>query len=219
LKHSDAPLEWQIQNLYNYFRAIRKRKEFKQRVTGGIWFFQIKKSKTDGLWHPHLHCLVTGMYLPKRMLSRMWSQITYGSYVVDIRVVHDPQAAANDAAKYAACPGSLVDLSLSEASELVNSINGRRICGTWGTGRTVSLRPAKQTDKDQWKCVGDWLFVMNNRDSSSNARAILNAWKDKQPLEADIDCNPINHTGDIPDGVPPEQLVFDEVYKPERSPP
>lgn len=219
LKHSDAPLEWQIQNLYNYFRAIRKRREFKQRVKGGIWFFQIKKSKTDGLWHPHLHCLVEGLYLPKRELSRMWSQITYGSYVVDIRVVHDPQAAANDAAKYAACPGSLVDLSLTEASELVNSMNGRRICGTWGTGRAVSLRPTKQTDKDQWKCVGDWLFILNNRDTSPNARAILNAWKDKQPLEAGIDCNPINYTGDIPDGVPPEQLVFDEVYKQERNPP
>lgn len=218
LKHTEAPLDFQVQQLYSFFRELRRRKEFKRCVTGGIWFFQIKKSKTDNLWHPHLHCIITGFYLQQRKLSQMWSQITYGSHIVDIRSIRDPQAAANDAARYAASPGSLVDLSHSDGCELVEAMNGRRICGTWGTGRVVSLRPAKQTDKDKWENIGSWDIILNTRESDPNARTILNAWKDKKPLEAGIDCCPIHDIDNIPHGVPPEQLVFDEVYKPERIP-
>lgn len=219
LKHTNAPLTWQIDNLYKYFRELRRRKEFAESITGGIWFFQIKKSGNTNQWHPHLHCLVTGLYFSKRKLHKIWCQITYGSFVADIRSVHDPQKAANDAARYAACPGSLVELSHSDGCELVEAMHGRRICGTWGTGRAVPLRPPKQTDKDKWKNVGSWDIVLNTRDSDPNARAILNAWKDKKPLEAGIDCCRVDDTNDVPDGIPEEQLVFDEIYSTERSPP
>lgn len=219
LRHSDAPLDWQIKCLYNYFRELRRRREFKHCVKGGIWFFQIKRSKTDGFWHPHLHCLIEGLFFKKRTLSRLWCQISHGSYIVDIRPVRDPQAAANDAAKYAAAPGSIVSLSLADAVELVEAMHNRRICGTWGTGRAVSLRPAKLDDKDKWKTVGSWDMILKNRDTDPNARAILNAWKDKQPLEAGIQCygHPAEPFKSWSERHP--QLTFDEVYKSGKDPP
>jgi len=219
LKHTNAPLKWQIENLYKFFRELRRRKGFNQSVTGGIWFFQIKKSKNDNLWHPHLHCLVTGLYLSKHKLHKMWCQITYGSFVADIRAVYDPQKAANDAAKYAACPGTLSGLSSADACELVEAVHRRRICGTWGTGRAVSLRPAKQVDKDKWQNVGSWFDVLGKRETDPNARAIINAWRDKTPLEAGIS---------LVDGIITEFITkqtatlwdtLDEVHKNERSPP
>lgn len=219
LKHTNAPLEWQVENLYSFFRELRRRKEFKRCVTGGIWFFQIKKSKTDHLWHPHLHCLITGSYLSKHKLHRMWCQVTFGSFVADIRTVHDPQKAAHDAAKYAASPGTLSGLSTEDACELVDAMHRRRICGTWGTGRTVSLRPAKQIDKDEWTNVGTWTNILNTRDSDPNARAIINAWKDKTSLPDGISCHYFDESHFDMHEDPQQQLTLDEVYKAERNPP
>lgn len=219
LRHTEAPLEHQVKYLYMYFQSLRKRKDFKKAVTGGIWFFQIKKSKSDGLWHPHLHCLVTGLYLPRRRLSRMWQEITHGSMVTDIRPIHDPQKAANDAARYASNPGTLSSLDLSDACELVEAMHGRRICGTWGTGRAVSLRPSRQVDTDKWKNIGNWFAILELRDTNANARAILHAWRHKIPLEDGIDVIPT-----IEDLIPKKSLpylwtVVDEVHQTERSPP
>lgn len=219
LKHTNAPLEWQIKNLYDFFRELRRRKEFTRCVTGGIWFFQIKKSKTDDMWHPHLHCLVTGLYLAQHKLSRMWLQVTCGSRIVDIRAVHDPQSAANDAAKYAACPGTLSGLSSGDACELVDAMHGRRICGTWGTGRAVSLRPPVHVEKDKWRNIGSWQDILNTRESDPNARAIINAWRDKTALPEGIDCHYYSEA-ELDSGKPrQEQLTLDEVYKVERNPP
>lgn len=219
LKHTDAPLEHQVKHLYAYFRELRRRKEFARCVKGGIWFFQIKKSKSDSRWHPHLHCLIEGLYLSKHKLHKMWCQITYGSFVADIRAIHDPQKAANDAARYSSKPGTLVGLDLPDACELVEAMHGRRICGTWGTGRAVSLRPAKLEDKDKWQDVGSWYDVLGQRNDNPNARAILNAWKDKKPLPEGITT-----IKPLVDKFITEQErglwdELDEVHKAERNPP
>lgn len=219
IMHSNAPLDHQINYLYNYFRLLRKRKDFRACVPGGLWFFQIKKSKGSGQWHPHLHCLITGLYIPHSRLVRMWKDITGNSTVVDIRPIRNPAKACNDAARYAACPGSLAGLSFDDALELVECMHGRRICGTWGTARKVSLRPPTSVDSSEWESVGEWFSVMSQKDSNSSARDILDAWRENHPLEAGIK---VCHKG-------PEFADYDldnlrdyendDGYPSERSPP
>lgn len=219
LKHSDEPLLFQIDRLYKAFREVRRRKEFRKKITGGVWFFQIKRSSNDGLWHPHLHCLATGFYLYNRKLSQMWAEITLDSTMVDVKSIHDPQAAANDVARYAAAPGSLISLPLESACELVNALHGRRVCGTWGSGRALSLRPAKNEDSDKWHNIGDWYMVLGMKEYSENARAIINAWMDKTPLDSDIDCFPVPKFIDDELKTHWNQMTLDELYQTERSPP
>lgn len=186
IMHSNAPLSHQIDHLYKYFRLLRKRKEFKDSVPGGFWFFQIKKSKSSGQWHPHLHCLISGKYIPQKRLVHIWKEITGTSTIVDIRPIRDPAKACNDAARYAACPGSLAGLSFEDALELVECMHGRRICGTWGTALKVSLRPPTSVDQAEWESVGEWFSVMREKDQNESARAILDAWQFNHPLEAGI---------------------------------
>lgn len=219
IMHSNAPLEHQIDHLYKYFRLLRKRKDFREAVPGGFWFFQIKKSKASGQWHPHLHCLITGKYIPHSRLVCMWKEITYNSTVVDIRPIRDPAKASNDAARYAACPGSLAGLPFADALELVECMHGRRICGTWGTARSVSLRAPACPDREKWETVGGWFSVLSLRTSSDQAKAILEAWQYKQPLEAGIILYPA--------GVTTAECTLDEYrewksefeYPSERRPP
>lgn len=186
LKHTSASLAHQIDHLYGFFKELRRRKDFDKAVTGGIWFFHIKKSRDDGLWHPHLHCLITGLYIPKSRLRRLWIQVTYGSEIIGIRAVHDYDKASSESARYAACPGSLAGLSLADAREMVEAMHGRRICGTWGTGRTVSLRPKPIEDRHLWTGIGDFQAVIGDSKTDHNAQAILHAWKTDQPLPEGI---------------------------------
>lgn len=219
LKHTNAPLEHQIDNLYGFFRELRRRKEFRQAVSGGIWFFQIKRSKNDELWHPHLHCLITGKYFAQRRLSRIWCQITYGSTHVDIRSVTDPKGAANDVARYATSPGSLVNLAPDDAVEMVTALHGRRICGTWGSARGVRLRPGRDPNPGKWKSLGNWTTVMGMYESSENARAIVLSWKTNTPLPSGITCIDIDRAINRLQDPSWADYDFESIYDHERSPP
>lgn len=219
LKHTKAPLFFQIRQLYNSFKSLRRLKLFKDSVPGGVWFFQVKKSKSDGLWHPHLHCLICGKYIAVRYLKRAWSKITKGSDIVDIRPVRDPAGAASDVARYAASPGTLVGLSLDDSCELVDAMDGRRICGAWGTGRAVSLRPPKVTDKAKWVNIGSWSAVLEQRSQDRNADAIWYAWCNGTVLPKGINvCISDDFITKIAN-ISVDDWDLDKMYNRERSPP
>lgn len=186
LKHSKAPIGWQIKNLYEFFRAFRRRSYLKKRITGGVWFFQIKKSKSDSMWHPHIHAVIDGDYLDQKKLSTLWSQITGGSYIVDVRPVKDKDNAVRHVARYAAKPSALADLDLDDAVSLVAAMQGVRLVGTWGTARKISLRAKKPDDADKWFHIGSWSTVFNMQKIDSNADSIIKAFFTNKPLDKNI---------------------------------
>lgn len=188
LKHRDMPLFHQVNDLYRYFLQLRKLKDFRNIVTGGVWFFQIKQSSKSKEWHPHIHCVVTGKYFPRAHLKHLWLAITGDSTITDIRSVRDPDGCALEVARYASKPGPLHGLDLNLAVELVTVMHGRRICGTWGTGRKISLCPPKIEDKEKWSSVGSWGMVMRNRKTDVTCFAIYNAWSKNEPLPEGINC-------------------------------
>lgn len=183
LKHSTAPLAWQIKNLYKSFIKFRKRSYLKKRIAGGVWFFQIKKSKTDRLWHPHIHAVISGDYLNHDKLSKLWQNITLTSRVVDIKSIKDKDNAIRHVARYAATPSALADLDLDDACELVSAMKGLRLVGTWGTARKISLRPKKPDDADKWLNIGAWSTVHYLQDTDENAKAIIKSFYTGEPLD------------------------------------
>jgi len=219
LKHTQAPLYHQIDHLYKFFRTLKRRKDFRNAVSGGVWFFQITQSKTDGTWHPHIHAIITGKYLPKRRLSRMWSQVTYGSFVTDIRAVHDPQGVATDVARYATSPCDLSNLAPDDAIEVVESLHGRRICGKWGTANVIQMRPDYKGEKGKWESLGSWSYVMNLLEHDQNAKAIVFSWKTGKPLEAGINCRKYEDFVASMGDQAWAEYNFESVYDHERSPP
>lgn len=191
LKHSTAPIAWQIKNLYQYFMKFRKRSYLKNRITGGVWFFQIKKSKNDHLWHPHIHALISGDYLEHDKLKKLWQDITFSSSIVDIRSVKDKDNAIRHVARYAASPGALADLDLDDACSLVSAMKGLRIVGTWGTARKISLRPEKPDDADKWLSIGKWSTVHYLQETDDNAKAIIKSFYSGEPLDEQYSMRPV----------------------------
>lgn len=182
LKHSDAPLQHQISSLYGFFRTLRKRPYWKSRIKGGIWFFQVTKSKSDGLWHPHLHVLCEGRYIPHGDLSGIWCDITHGSSIVDTRAVKNPKKAAEYVSRYASAPCSLDSFDLDGAVEVVDALAGRRICGTFGTAKGLQLVPKKCPDSDEWEYLAGFTETMFNRHKNDWYRELYRAFVKDEPF-------------------------------------
>lgn len=209
LAHTTAPLEQQVIHLYKCFRKYRKLKIMKQNVEGGVWFFQIKKSDSDNLWHPHLHCVIDSEYISKFDLSAAWAAITITSNIIDIRKIDDCDSAAQEVARYASRPSMLADLEEADRLELLESLHGRRLVGTWGTARSISLRPSKPPDADDWINVGTWGLVVTLIRDDYRAAAIWNAFKNDSECAEDCTLhdleNEINDTSDLTFSEPTER--------------
>jgi len=182
VKHTDKELSEQIDHLYRSFQKLRKRKLFKKKVRGGIWFFQIKQSKSGEQWHPHLHIMLNGKYIERAKLSNLWLQVTGDSEVIDIRVVKDKEKSSKHVARYAVKPANVTELSLDNAVEVVKALKGRRLVSTFGTAKELSLRPEKIPNADDYENIGSWNFIIHMQGSSERADAILNAFFGKSPL-------------------------------------
>lgn len=187
LKHHDISLSEQIDLLYQSFKKLRASKLWKSHIRGGVWFFQVKKSVRDGLWHPHLHCLCVGRYLPHQDLSAKWLMITGDSAIVDIRAVKDKKKTAEYVARYATAPCDLKDLDDTDLLELYDSLHGRRVCSTFGSGRCIQLRPKKCPDADQWENIGSYFAVVNFRHVDPDAAAIFEAWRSGGTTDATLE--------------------------------
>lgn len=199
LKHSNADLHHQIDSLYKFFSNLRRRPFWKSRIKGGVWFFQITKSKTDGLWHNHLHIIADGRYIPVSDLSSIWSDITSGSSIVDVRAVKNPKKTAEYVARYASCPCRLSDLDDDAAIELVDALSGRRICGTFGTAKELQLVPKKCPDSEDWEYMAGVSEVMYKRTNSDWHSEIYRAFV------ADDECLA------VPNESPPDNALIEEV--------
>jgi hypothetical protein len=183
LKHSDDPISDQIAKLYKCFAKIRQRAYFKRHVTGGIWFFQIKQSSRSGEWHPHVHCLVAGRFLPHADLKKLWLKITGDSTIVDIRPVKDKDAAACEVARYATSPADLTAMNLESAYDVYLSTKSKRICGTWGNAKGLVLRPQPAEDKDDWERVADFFFVNVGRQDNPVLQDFWKCYQQDRPWE------------------------------------
>jgi len=189
LKHTSSPLLDQHKYLHKCFRKLRRFKEFRSHVRGGIWCDHVKKSDNDDLWHPHIHCIIDADFYPHRMLKRTWRKVTHSSSIVDIRPISDTVGAAYDVARYATNPCHQAQLSSADRVTAYYALEGRRLCGTWGTARGISLKPGRMIDKEMWQNVGSLSVVQAFYFQDPSARAIGDALIKGVPLAAGVTMN------------------------------
>lgn len=186
LAHSNQPLSEQISRLYRCFRNLRLQKWIKEKWKGGVWFFQVKPSESDGCWHPHLHIVLDGEYTDWKRLSQKWEETTGDSFITDIRPVRDIEEVAEYVARYAAQPIPLDKVSDEQLKELFESLFGSRLSGTWGTGKAIRLSSQPKEDLSHWEKLGTWSEVTSLVKLSDIANRIYSAWRTGKPLEEGI---------------------------------
>lgn len=149
LRHSDTSLSSQLTRLLKSFRRLRQRAFFKERVTGGSAFFEMKRTPDGRRWHPHLHVILEGRYLPHPLIKAAWLDITGDSYVVDIRLVRDRAYTIWYCAKYSTkpVPPSVVR-DPHALTEAIVALSGRKLINPFGPWARWNL--LEEPSDDDW---------------------------------------------------------------------
>jgi hypothetical protein len=154
LRHSTDSLTVQVNRLYSGFARLRARKLWRSTQRGGIAFLEVNWSADTQRWHPHLHVITTGGFIPQAKLRQAWHSITGDSYVVDVRWVRSSSNAASYVAKYAAKgAGDSVARDPAAFAEAISALRGRRTFLTYGTWRGVVLSKPTDLEPHDWQPV------------------------------------------------------------------
>ena len=164
-----------IAHLYASFRRLQRKQFWSARVTGGVAFLEIKWNEPSQRWHPHLHCLLHGKYIPHAEIKKHWHAITGDSYIVDIRPCKGVAAITRYVCKYASKPLNMTYANdFERLCEAVVALKGKRICITFGSWKSVLL--TDHADEDGWEQLESLASVIARAAQGQvDARAILHS--------------------------------------------
>lgn len=149
-KHSRLPLALQLQKLTLCFRSLRRTSVWRKATSGGIAFIEVKRSNDGEYWHPHLHVIHEGTYIPHAAIRNAWKRLTRDSFVVHLRSVSNQDTVARYVTTYANKP---YDHSLTrhpeQLAETVTAFYNRRTVFTFGTWRAIRLNE-RPDEIDAW---------------------------------------------------------------------
>lgn len=161
-----SSLQSRLNHLYDSFKALRHTKLWKDGVTGGVAFLEVKHSNRTGDWHPHLHCLIQGTWIDKREISKEWNRITGNSKIINISLIKNENHAGRYVTKYASKPlNSTLMETTTILDEAIVAMRKRRLVYTFGDWRGLLLTKA-DTD-GEWENIGsinEWITRALNGD-------------------------------------------------------
>jgi hypothetical protein len=165
LKSRDEHPRASKQRIFKAFRRLRAGKWWKRMgdSIGGAPFFELTLSKKTMLWHPHLHIIHEGPFMPVEELRAEWHRVTGDSFIVDVRIIDDDKAAAREVAKYASkgvtSPEDDPDAACvhdhpAKLREAMEALQGLRLCATYGSWRGFKLLAKEKPADNEWRDVG-----------------------------------------------------------------
>lgn len=143
LKDAPRTLQDALQSLRVAFGKLRRTPLWRSTAKWGIYVTEITRNQAAGTWHPHIHLVYDGSFLPHAQLSRTWCTITGGAKIVWVAAVTNTTAIANELAKYIAKAPNQHLLSPSEIREYATATAAARLLQTFGR-----KPPVKPTEED-----------------------------------------------------------------------
>lgn len=152
IKTTDLTLKQGVDKLYRCFRLLRRSKLWTDKVTGGCAVCEVKPKDGGVGWHPHLHAIVEGKYIPLKLLRKLWLKITGDSFIIDVSYGKTPEAAARYVSKYITKPfDDGTTRTPHRLREAITALTGRRLVTTFGTWRGAKLT--------EYHPAGTWIKV------------------------------------------------------------
>lgn len=146
LRNSAEPLAAQVDRLFLHFRALRATPWWKSKVRGGVYSLEVTRNAATGTWHPHLHLVCDGEYLPQRELASLWERITGDSRVVWIEAIHDAQKTAKYVATYVNTPPDVHTWGDEPICEYAIAMHGRRVLHSFGSCHGANIDAAREKE-------------------------------------------------------------------------
>lgn len=133
LLSSDAPLGEQLARLRACFGRLRRTKLWKLRAAGGLYTVEVTYNPKTGQWHPHIHVVAEGSYIPQRELASEWERITGDSRIVDIRACRSRRQAVKYLAEYVQKTSDVEKFPMEVMAEWALQVHGLRFVAKFGT--------------------------------------------------------------------------------------
>ena len=133
LLSSDAPLGEQLARLRACFGRLRRTKLWKRRAAGGLYTVEVTYNGKTGQWHPHIHAVAEGSYIPQRELASEWERITGDSRIVDIRACRSRRQAVKYLAEYVQKTSDVEKFPMDVMAEWAMEVHGLRFVAKFGT--------------------------------------------------------------------------------------
>lgn len=120
------------EKLWKSFERLRHRVIWTRNVRGAIARGEITWNAKAQTWHPHIHILYDGEYIPHEWLAQQWEQCTggQGERVVDIREI--PFDRLGEVVKYITKVADFADDPLTLQTFLLDT-NGHRFVRCYGS--------------------------------------------------------------------------------------
>lgn len=149
LKSSRDPLGDQVDRLIGSFAKLRRGRKMKGCFAGGCWFLEVTRNKQTGLWHPHLHVMCQGDFIPVDLLRREWLRCTGDSFIVDVREIKHVQEVAGYVTKYAAKAVNVAAIDNDEdLREVMRCFQSRRMYNPFGSWKGLKLSDPPDTETE-----------------------------------------------------------------------
>lgn len=150
LRSSDAPLDAQIRRLIKCFANLRRAKVWKRTTSGGIYVIEVTFNAKRQQWHPHVHALIDGVFIPREELKDAWLHTTGDSDIIDIRQVRSRRQAAEYITQYTTKSQDASHVPDERIPEWAEATSGLRMASTFGSlhGSKLSTRNERDPKED-----------------------------------------------------------------------
>jgi len=177
MQDSQLPLVERLLALRVAFTKLRRSALWRTAVRSGVYVTEITRNLSAGTWHPHLHIVYDGEYIPQRRLSTEWQRATGTAYVVWIAAVKNIPRIANELAKYVAKAPRQKDLPPADLCEYALATHGLRMVQPFGKRLPLAADDADNnsppTDGPPPIGWGRILFLANSGDAGALDAVIL----------------------------------------------
>lgn len=149
LKSAPGDLGEQIDRLIGSFAKLRRGRKLAGCFKGGIWFLEVTRNRTTGLWHPHLHVMTQGDFIPLDLLRVQWLKATGDSFIVDIREIKHVREVVGYVTKYAAKAVNVASIeSDADLAAVMRVFQSRRMFNVFGNWKALKLSDPPDTDTE-----------------------------------------------------------------------
>lgn len=145
-----AGLADQLRGLRDAMRRLRASPLWRRCVTAGVYTVEVTFNAKTGRWHPHLHIIADGHFIPHAELRAAWRAALAGrgpwaglppgsACIVHVSAVHNRHLLARYIAKYIAKPAGLAAWPPAAIREYAAALVGVRMMHTFGGLHGVKL--------------------------------------------------------------------------------
>jgi hypothetical protein len=155
LRTQSDTLAESLERLRSGWKRLRQTKLWKSKCEGGVYSLEVTRGRSGDRWHPHLHILVDGSFIPQRELSDAWLKATGDSCIVDVRAVRSRRQIARYVSKYVAKGDEFASWTLEQIAEYAQAMCGQRVIQTFGSlhGKVADPREEVEIDARHHQCI------------------------------------------------------------------